>query len=130
MYRWVEHTGELELEIVAADEAGVFDEATAAFRELVEHEPAAPPAAIEVELAAADRASLLAEWLSELVFRAETERFVPVRVAALDLTENAIRATVHGRTGDPPHLVKAVTYHRLEFEARDGNWEAHVVFDV
>lgn len=133
MYRWVEHTGELELEIEAATEAAALEEALAAFGELAaggEEEGGGEPASHEVSASAPDRPALLAEWLGELVFLAETEDFVPERVARLELGEGGLRATVEGRRGRPPHLVKAVTYHGLTFR-RDGDvWRARAVLDV
>jgi SHS2 domain-containing protein len=41
-----------------------------------------------------------------------------------------LAARVHGTVGDPPHVVKAVTYHRLAFEPRGDAWHATVVLDV
>ena len=135
MYRWVEHTGELELEIEAAREAGVFEEAFAAIREVLAAEPHeeaehGDQASRAVEVSAADRATLLAEWISELAFLAETEGLVPVRLARLELADRRLWATVEGYVGSPPHLVKAVTYHRLEFERAGDGWRATVVLDV
>lgn len=131
MYRWVDHTAELELRIEAETEAAVFEEALAAFAELVNVEAAAgEPARHEISVAASSRESLLAEWLSELVFLAETEDFVPERVAALELHDGELRATVEGRRGRPPHLVKAITYHGLELQRDEGVWRARVVLDV
>jgi SHS2 domain-containing protein len=37
---------------------------------------------------------------------------------------------VSGTRASPPHLVKAVTYHRLEMHEQDGTWRARVVLDV
>jgi SHS2 domain-containing protein len=130
MYRWVDHTGELELEILASDERRVFEEAVAALRELMENGSGEATETRELEIAGADRATLLAECLSELVFYAETEDFVPLRVGRLDLDARTLRATIEGRLGRPPHLVKAVTYHRLEFERVPEGWRARVVLDV
>jgi SHS2 domain-containing protein len=130
VYRWIEHTGELELEIEASNESSVFEDAAAALRELMNGEKAGAKEAREIEVVAADRPTLLAEWLSELLFFAETEDFVPLRLAHIDLRSNKLRARVDGYLGRPSHLVKAVTYHRLEFEPANGGWRARVVLDV
>jgi SHS2 domain-containing protein len=158
VYRWVDHTSELELEIAAADAEGVLADALAAFAELAageaeregaapaageagregaapaagegEPEAAGPPETRELSLEAPDRAALLAEWLGELAFLAEVDGFVPVRCASLTLDGPRLRATVEGRLGSPAHLVKAVTYHRLRFEPTTAGWEATVVLDV
>jgi protein archease len=130
VYRWVEHTAELQLELEAPTEEALFADALAAFAELVGREPAGEPDAHEVRASAPDRAALLAEWLSELVFLAETQDFVPERATALELSDGELRARVEGRRGRPAHLVKSVTYHGLELR-RDGHgWRARVVLDV
>jgi SHS2 domain-containing protein len=129
VYRWVDHTAEVELEIEADSEREVFADALVALADLLGtagegNEPRA------IELNAADRPALLAAWLEELVFLAETEGFEPLRLEALELDDDSLRATVRGRLGEPPHLVKAVTYHRLAFAPAASGYSARVVLDV
>jgi SHS2 domain-containing protein len=84
----------------------------------------------ELDLAAPDHAVLLADWIAELAYLAESEGFVPSAVERIDVAGDSVSATVAGRRGDPPHLVKAVTYHRLEFERGGAGWRGRVVLDV
>lgn len=132
MYRWVEHTGELEVEIEAPSEREVFEHGFEAMRELLgsvsDGDEPAPPR--EVSITAPDRAALLAEWLAELAFLAESQGLVPDRLAAFELGERSLHAVVEGRQGRPPHLVKAATYHRLSLEPSGDGWRATVVLDV
>ena len=130
MYRWVEHTSELELEIEAATEPAVFLEALEAFAELVADERSVDSERREVEVRGEDLAALLVGWLDELVFLAETQAFVPERVADLALDGGVLRATVRGHSGAPRQLVKAVTLHRLLFAPDGDGWRARVVLDV
>lgn len=130
MHRFVEHTGEVELVLEAPTEVGVFEEALAALRELVDDTGDGTPARHAVAVSAGDRALLLVEWLTELVFLAEVESFVPDRVAAFELVGDRLRATVEGRRGRPAQLVKAVTLHSLELRQEKGGWHGRVVFDV
>ena len=127
-YRWVEHTSELELHIEASSEELVFREAMKALAELL-GPGNGEPAKHEVALDDPDRASLLARWLDELVYLAETEDFVP-EDAEVALGATRLTAAVRGRTGDPSPLVKAVTYHQLLFEQDNRSWRARVVLDV
>jgi SHS2 domain-containing protein len=130
VHRWVEHTAELELELEAPTEEGLFADALTAFAELVGRDGAGRAVSHEISVSASDRAALLVEWLGELVFLAETEDFVPERVAALDLRDGELRATLEGRRGEPAHLVKSVTYHGLELGRAETGWRARVVLDV
>ena len=130
-YRWAEHTGEVELEIDAPDEAAVFAEGFAAMRELLAGEAGEEERlSLPVELAGRDRAALLADWLAEIAILGETEGLVPEALSGLALDDAGLRATVEGRRGEPAHLVKGATYHRLAFERSEGGWFARVVLDV
>jgi SHS2 domain-containing protein len=129
-YRWVEHTGELELEIETADEVSVFGEGFEAMRQLLSSEDLGKPMSRAVELAGSDRAALLADWLAELAILGETEGLVPERLRGLELGDDGLSATVDGREGAPANLVKGATYHRLAFERSGAGWFARVVLDV
>ena len=136
MYRWVDHTSEVELEIETTEEREVFDEAARALAELLgvvatdTTDTTDATAERRVAARATDRPTLLAAWLEELAFLGETEGFVATRVVELELGGDGFRATVAGVVGEPPPLVKAVTYHRLAFERSEAGYFARVVLDV
>jgi SHS2 domain-containing protein len=128
-YRWVEHTAELGLELSAPTREGIFRDGFAAMAELLGAgaEPGGPVASAQVELEAGDGAALLADWLAELAFLAETEGLAPESLETLAVAPTALQARVHGRHTRIDHLVKAVTYHGLVLEP---GWRAAVVLDV
>jgi SHS2 domain-containing protein len=132
VFRWAEHTGELELAIEADSEHGVYAEAVRAMGDLLggDEGGSGEPATRRVAVAARDRPRLLVELLAELVYLAERDGFVPDALEALTAGATELDASVHGRLGDPPDLVKAATYHRLCFEPDDGGWRARAVLDV
>lgn len=131
MYRWIEHTAELELSIEAETEAAIFEEALAAFKELVANEDRGESKRHEIELDEEGMDELLADWLDELVYLADVDDFVPERVTRLELEGGRLRATVQGHRGKPSALVKAVTRHRLLLEpAGENGWRARMVLDV
>jgi SHS2 domain-containing protein len=108
----------------------VFADAVAALAELLDEGGGSEPFEQRVRVMAPDRAALLAEFVGDLVFRAEMEGFVPRRLARLDLGEDRLESRVEGCASDPRHLVKAVTYHGLTFERSDSGWRAALVLDV
>ena len=79
---------------------------------------------------ATDDAALLAAWLDELVFLAESEGFVPEHVHGVRVAGHAASGVVSGRLGTPPHLVKGVTYNDLELRFDGRAWIGRVVLDV
>lgn len=130
-HRFAEHVGEVELELDAPTREGLFEEATIALGELVAQGPGGGELhSWEVVVSAADDAALLAAWLDELVFRAESERLLPLRAERVTIAGETAHGLVTGRLGAAPHLVKGVTYHRLVVEERGDGWHASVVLDV
>lgn len=134
---FAEHTGELELEIEAPTLEAVFAQALRALAELLEgpgDERAGAPASREVVrevvIESSDRAALLADWLSELVYLADRDGFVPEAIDHIEVGERTLKATVRGHIGQPSSLVKAATYHRLELAPAGDRWRARVVLDV
>jgi SHS2 domain-containing protein len=130
VYRWVDHTAEVELEIDAASEREVLEEAIRALADLLGIEAPRGEERRAITLQAGDRPALLAAWIDELTFLAESEGFVATHVVALDLQPAGLKATVAGILGEPPPLVKAVTYHRLAFEPSGEGYVARVILDV
>jgi SHS2 domain-containing protein len=128
MYRFVEHTAELELELEAGSAEGILLEALRAFAELVGG-GTGEAAEFPVAISANDLPSLLAFWLDELLFLAETEQLVP-DTAEIDVDGTALAGVVRGRRGEPSPLVKGVTLHRLRFRPENGAWRGRVVLDV
>jgi len=128
MYRFVEHTAELEVELEAGSAEGVLLEALHAFADLVDGGDG-EKLERQVVLSAGDLPALLAAWLDELLFLAETEQLVPDG-AELRVAGTTVEGVVRGRRGEPRPLVKAVTLHRLRFGPRDGVWTGRVVLDV
>lgn len=128
MYRWVDHTAELELQLESETAAGVLGDALAAFAELVGG-AGAETAERLVEVDAPDLDALLVSWLDELVYLADRDAFVP-HSADIAISGTHVRAVVSGTIGRPRPLVKAVTYHRASLEPVDGSWRGRVVLDV
>ncbi|MBD0329945.1 MAG: archease [Thermoleophilia bacterium] len=126
----MEHTAELGLELEGESDEEVFRAALDAFAELVADEGGGEGIRRRIVLEGGERGDLLVRWLEELVFLADAERFVPERVVALELGREGVRAEVAGRLGSPRPLVKAVTYHDVEFARQGGRTRAHVVLDV
>ncbi len=129
-YTWGEHVGELELRLAAPVEEAVFAAAVAALGDALGADRDDVEEWFDVSAEGADRAALLAAWIEELIFLAEHEGLFPLEARDVTLGSTRVDGRVGGRRGEPPHLVKAVTYHRLAFERRGDAWAATVVLDV
>jgi SHS2 domain-containing protein len=129
-YEWRDHTAEVELAVEASTPEAVFADAADAFGRLVEREEGGERERRRVELSAADLGALLVDWLEELIYLADRDSFVPDRTDDLELRGTTLSAEVSGRRAALSPLVKAATYHRLEFRQDGDAWLARVVLDV
>lgn len=133
-HAFVEHTGEVQLELEADSLAELFVEAARALAEIFTGEvPAVPPSepSEPVSLAARDLDALLVDWLNELIFRTETRQKIFSEVRVDHVGGGELRGSVRGvRPEVLKTAVKAATFHRLRVEPRDGRVRATVVLDV
>lgn len=89
---------------------------------------------VEVEVEATTIEELLVDWLSTLLFEAETNDLAFCSFGIESIGDGRAVGSATGvplarvELAGPP--VKAVTYHDLLIEERAGGWSARVVFDV
>lgn len=136
MHETFDHTADLGLRVRAADLNTLFAEAgEALFAAMVDDlEDVRPLSEQTVELAGTDREFLLFDWLRELLYRFDAEKWVFCRFA-VTVRPDGLTATVTGEPLDPArhrlsHEVKAITYHELRVEQLDGEWLAEVIVDI
>jgi len=83
------------------------------------------------EIRAPDREALLVEWLNELIYRAETECWIPVDIVVRSATQTALDLRARGVVVDEtPTRVKAATFHGLRIAPVADGLGAEVVLDV
>jgi SHS2 domain-containing protein len=132
-HEWLDHTSEVQLEVEAESLGGLAAEAGQALGLLLLRDVPARPegSARELQVESVDREALLVDWLNEILFLAEVERWVAVEFDILEVSSVHLKASARGVTVDEsPALVKAATFHGLAVEERDGRWQAEVIFDV
>lgn len=89
----------------------------------------------QIAAAGTDREELLVNWLNEVLYVLDGERFVPARCEALRIGEGAVCGRLVGEPRDdarhPPRMVvKAATFHQLRIREQNGRWEAEVYLDI
>jgi SHS2 domain-containing protein len=132
-YRFVDHTAELALRLRAGTLDGLFAEAVTAIGAELTREcgVAGVAPSRELVLAAGDPEALLVDLLNELVFVAETERWVPGPNGAVAVGVGRLTAHLPGlRLRATPARIKGATFHGLTIRGSDTGYEAEVVFDV
>lgn len=136
----VEHMADLALRVRGRDLADLLVNAARGLTSLLspaeaEERPEGGQAIGEqtrrVEVEAFDAEGLLVEWLSELLYLAERERFVGRTFTILEVTPTRLRATVRGAPVERlARHIKAVTYHQLAIVATAEGLETTIVLDV
>ena len=135
-HRILSHTADTGIEATADSLAALIEEVMRAMFGLVAAlSPGAAQHWVEFEVEAATTEDLLVDTLSELLYRSEVDDLVfcdyRVRIDEERFTAGVEAGGVPTpavETEGPP--IKAVTYHGLVVEERDGNWFARVYFDV
>jgi SHS2 domain-containing protein len=127
------HTAEVRLRVRAPSLGELAAEAGRALGalELGTTPPVASGPWRDLEIRAPDREALLVEWLNELIYLAETERWVGVEFEVRAAEDMALSMRGRGMVVDePPARVKAATFHGLKIKATPEGLEAEVVLDV
>jgi SHS2 domain-containing protein len=135
-YSDFDHTADLGIEFRGADLRELFQSGAAALLAL-----ALDPAAVEDREALAlrvegiDLEDVLVNWLREVLYWAQSERFAPREVRVDRVTETFAEGEIRGEPFDPRcHVqreeLKGVTRHGVRVESEDGGFVARVVIDV
>lgn len=136
MFETFDHTADLGLRVAAPDENALFVEAARGLMSLLVENPESivPVELMELDIAGVETDYLLFDWLSELLYRYETRKFLG---ATFELTRDAggLHARVQGERVDRArhrlaHEVKAITYHGLTVKQTNGAWEAELIVDI
>jgi len=127
-YRFLSHTADAAVVLEAPDEAGLRAAGVAALRELlVGDSPVAVALERPIRASGNDTAERLINYLREVLYLYDAERFVPAEAGAEGVRGEPFQADRHRATRE----VKAVTYHGAEVRrGADGGLRATVVFDL
>jgi SHS2 domain-containing protein len=136
VYETFEHTADVGLRVVAPDLNDLFvDAGRGLMAQLVEDPESVGSDRVErIEITAERLDELLFDWLGELLYRFDANRFVPSRFD-LEVSEGVVKARVEGGTFDPSlhrglSEVKAITYHGLKLIETPEGYLAEVILDI
>lgn len=127
------HTAEVRLRLAAPDFGSLAAEAGRALAriELGREPPPGAGAWREIGVTASDRDAALVDWLNELIYLAEAERWVATEFVPDEARAQRLRMRARGvAVKDAPARVKAATFHGLHVTEVPGGLAADVVLDV
>ena len=136
IFRILEHTADIGFETWADTPAGVFTGSLEALMAIAAEEAEVEPRAeLAVDVTGTDYADLLVNFLSEVLYQFDAGRFTAAGVVVESISPTRLVARLTGEPRNPERhrwrvIVKAITYHGLEVEQRDGQWRARVFLDI
>ena len=95
---------------------------------------AEPREEYRISVESGDRDGLMVDWLNEVLYWYDGKG-IALREFRVQLAGQRIDAVASGEPRDPERhrarlIVKAVTYHQLRIDHRDGAWIAEVYLDI
>jgi SHS2 domain-containing protein len=136
MFETFEHTADLGLRVKAASREELFvDAARGLFSIMVtDLDTVQPVVRRSYTVPGVEHDYLLFDWLNELLYTFESEKLLlsqfDVSIAGGQLQAMASGEVMDLQRHRMEHEVKAITYHGLRVEHRDGAWLAEVIVDI
>lgn len=135
-YELLDHTADTGFRVRAASLEELFVKAAEALVSIAVNPLCAIP--VERRLLRCSGAALedrFINWLNEVLWLLDGERFVPALFEDLTLEGESVSAFACGEPRDdarhPPRIVvKAATFHQLVIREHNGMWEAEVFLDI
>ncbi|MBV8452540.1 MAG: archease [Deltaproteobacteria bacterium] len=135
LYRELDHTGDLGIEVTAPTRSELFRRAALALAALLAEPPNIECAERRtIEITAGDDIDLMHDLLTELLQLFAADDFI-WRGAMVGEQGRTLHVSLEGESFDPSRHtprgeIKAVTYHQLTVENVSNQWRARIIFDV
>jgi SHS2 domain-containing protein len=136
MFQIFDHTADLGLRVRGATLEELFSEAARGLFSVIVGDLDAVRPVVEqtLEIPGKDREYLLFDWLTELLYRFDSQRWLMVEFDVRFTAEGLI-GVCRGEALDPSrhrleHEVKAITYHALKVAPTPDGWLAEVIVDI
>lgn len=136
LYRIIDHTADIAIELVAVDRPGVFVRGALAMFDLMYGlESIAKKESRLIVVQGDTPEDLLVAWLNEVLYVHAVDRLMFSGFTDANLSESSFSARGLGEKFDAKiHKgemeIKAATYHGLKLVRRGRGWTARIIFDV
>ena len=135
-FEYIDHTADLGFKARGTTLEALFvNAAEALFGALVSLKTVFLTEQRTVEVTATSLDNLLVSWLNELLYLFDTESLLLRKFHIDSMNDHNLQATVRGEFVDSLRHkiktgIKAVTYHQVYVEKREGLWESQVILDL
>ncbi len=135
-FRFLDHTGDLGIEVYGQDLMELFENAGQALFHVIT-DPSMVEGKVEKEISLIydDLGTLMVDWLSELLYLHDVDGLLFGRFHVRSIGDRDFKAKAWGDFFEErKHVirteVKAVTFHQLEVKQKRGGWQATVILDL
>ena len=133
-FKVLDHDADIRLEVYGTSREELFENAARALFSLIIDPATVVIPVLEKKLTVTGNGELLVNFLNELLFAWDVDRFIPVDVSVTFETKG-LTAAVKGEIFDEDrHAVevemKAVTYHKFSIVEKGGIFTATIIIDV
>ncbi|MFA7684937.1 MAG: archease [Syntrophales bacterium] len=135
-FRLFDHTADLGVEFFGPTREELYVCAALAVVALITHaDCVSPDQEKHFSVEGADETDLFVNFLREVLYLINGERFLPKTVAINACDAYRLTAILHGEhINTQKHLInkeiKAVTYHKAAVEKTEQGWKGRIIFDV
>jgi len=129
----LDHPSDLKIKIFGKDKKELFENAVFAMGECLRPEIEIPEknTKSKIKIKSADLFSLLVDFLSEVLYRAQVNKEIYYKVKFDKISDTELKAELFGEKVKRFGLeIKGVTYHNLNIEKKNSQWQAVVLFDI
>jgi SHS2 domain-containing protein len=135
-FRFIDHTGDLGIEVFGESLPSLFQHAGEAFTDIItDGKKIRSRESRDISLHADRIEDLLIRWLNEFIYLFDTEGFLPKTFDIASIEDCHIEARVQGELYDEGRhpirtTVKGATYHQLQVIHEEDLWKARVILDL
>jgi SHS2 domain-containing protein len=136
-YEIIDHTADIGIRVKGSSQEELFLHAAEAMFDILASakKQLIPSISYPVAVEAEGVDQLMVKWLQELHLAFDMRRLVLTHFWIDEISHNRVIGGGKGlKFDDSRHRagtqIKAVTYHRLHVEEKNGQWEAEVIFDI
>ena len=127
-YKFLPHTSDLIVEAKGATFEKALEAAAEAMLTQMGAEHATAKETRQLQVQQENRDDLVVAVLTAIIAECESEHFTPKK-AKIEKIAGGVKITLTGEYKQPENIIKAVTYHELKVEQKDG-WCITVLLDI
>ncbi len=133
-FHQIEHTADIGLNLRGKNLKYLFESGFYGILDILSNKK--PPANEHktIKITSSDNESLLVDFLNEIIYLVNTERWLPAEIKEMKITSNSLKAVITGSQYNSPDAVKAevkaATYHNLKIRESVDTVETDIYFDI